>query len=150
PFSLATFAFASIFSWSVGSCCTGACCCCVWLGCSSVFTFSLSATCSELLSSVLDFSSSDFLLSFLSSSDFLSSFFLSLLDDFVSFLSSNLLSSCPHSANTKKLANNKKTIFFISHSPFFLFKCCIKYIKKFTKSKVFFEKSLLNVLTLYF
>src|SRR5699024_6309433 len=68
--------------------------------------FSFSATCLV--------SSSD-----LSSSDFLSSFLLSLLDDFVSFLSSNSLSSCPHAANTKKLANNKNNNFFISHSPFF-------------------------------
>src|SRR5699024_6620338 len=137
PFSLATFAFASIFSWSVGSCCTGACCCCVWLGCSSVFTFSLSATCSELLSSVLGFSSSDFLLSFLSSSDFLSSFLLSLLDDFVSFLSSNLLSSCPHAANTKKLANNKNNNFFISHSPFF--DLYLYYTQKHEKENSFAE-----------
>src|SRR5699024_4970535 len=96
-------------------------------GCSSVLTFSLFATCSEFLSSVLDFSSSDFF----------SSFFLSLLDDFVSFLSSNLLPSCLHAANTKNLANINNNNFFISHSPFSIF---IYIIQKNMKKKTILPK----------
>src|SRR5699024_2962777 len=93
--------------------------------------------------------SSDFSFS-LSSSNFLSSFLLSLLDDFVSFLSSVLLfSSCPHAANTKKLANNKNNNFFISHSPFLIYIYIIhKNMKKKTVlPKINFRKNDINVLT---
>src|SRR5699024_5087381 len=114
-----TLALAFIFSWSVGSCdCIGSsvdCGCSTFWFCCSVF-----ACCVSSVLSVSFLSASSFLSSFelLFSSFFLSSFD----DDFVSFLSSDLLSSLfPHAVKTKKLANNKNKIFFIYFTPNYKF-----------------------------